>query len=91
MPPTQNRVSTLKPGRIIGSAVSGGVANTDDVFWRVVATAASIHVFPEEPMDNWMYITNISTVTSSILNQIFATEGIAPFIGVSKGIPAPVF
>ncbi|GFP57080.1 nonribosomal peptide synthetase lcsA [Trichoderma asperellum] len=89
LPNNQNRVSIVKPGRIIGT-VEHGIANVDDFIWRVVSTAASIKAFPEEPEAHWNYIQDVSSVASGILNQIFDSE-IAPFSMSGSGMPVPVF
>jgi thioester reductase-like protein len=90
LPADQNRISTLKPGRIIGSPETG-VANVDDVLWRIVSSAASLRVYPAEPEDHWVYITDVDTVATSVLSQLYNKEGIAPFISVTGGMPATVF
>ncbi|GFP57378.1 nonribosomal peptide synthetase lcsA [Trichoderma asperellum] len=90
LPADQNRISTLKPGRIIGSSETG-VANVDDMLWRVVSTAASLHVYPSEPEDNWTSAVAVDTVASSVLDQIYTKEGIKPFVSVHGGVPATVF
>lgn len=89
LPINQNRVSIVKPGRIVGT-VEHGIANVDDFVWRVVSAAAEIKAYPEEPEAHWNYIQDVSSVTSSILNQIFDST-IAPFIMSGSGMPVPVF
>lgn len=71
LPANQNRVSIVKPGRIIGTTESGGVANVDDFIWRVVTTASSLRAYPEEPEAHWNFIQDASSVASGILNQVF--------------------
>ncbi|PNP39601.1 hypothetical protein TGAMA5MH_08417 [Trichoderma gamsii] len=90
LPSSQNRVSIVKPGRIIGASASGGVANTDDFIWRVVATASSLRAYPEEPEAHWNFIQDVSSVASGILNQIF-DSAITPFLISGSGMPIPVF
>jgi thioester reductase-like protein len=90
LPTKQNRLSIVKPGRIIGSQ-SNGVANVDDLIWRVVSGAAAIHAYPVEPTENWMYIADASSVASTVLNQVLEDNPILPFIHVTGGMPTPVF
>ncbi|EHK46024.1 non-ribosomal peptide synthetase [Trichoderma atroviride IMI 206040] len=90
LPAKQNRLSIVKPGRIIGSQ-SSGVANVDDLIWRVVSGAAAIHAYPTEPAENWMYIADVSSVASTVLNQVLEEDPICPFIHVTGGMPTTVF
>jgi amino acid adenylation domain-containing protein/thioester reductase-like protein len=90
LPADQNRISTLKPGRIIGSPETG-VANVDDVLWRIVSAAASLGVYPAEPEDHWVYISDVDTVASSVLSQLYSKQGIAPYVSATGGMPATVF
>ncbi|KAL7925987.1 hypothetical protein ACQKWADRAFT_329035 [Trichoderma austrokoningii] len=89
LPINQNRVSIVKPGRIIGKA-EGGIANTDDFIWRVVATASSLRAYPKESEAHWNFIQDVGSVASGILNQIFDSE-ITPFSISGSGMPIPVF
>ncbi|KAL6903105.1 amino acid adenylation [Trichoderma evansii] len=90
LPHIQNRVSIVKPGRIIGST-RNGIANVDDMIWRVVAGAAAIHAYPVEPLEHWIHITDVSSVASTILQQSFTNGGISPFVSIEGGMPAPIF
>lgn len=90
LPAKQNRLSIVKPGRIIGPQ-STGVANVDDLIWRVVSGAATMHAYPTEPADNWMYIADVSSVASTVLNQVLEEDPIRPFLHVTGGMPTTVF
>ncbi|PNP59079.1 hypothetical protein THARTR1_01327 [Trichoderma harzianum] len=90
LPKEQNRLSIVKPGRIIGSE-SNGVANVDDLIWRVVSGAAAIHAYPVEPSENWMYIADVGSVASAVLSQIFHENAIDSFVHVTGGMRTPVF
>ncbi|KAL7941558.1 non-ribosomal peptide synthetase [Trichoderma barbatum] len=90
LPKEQNRLSIVKPGRIIGSE-SNGVANVDDLIWRVVSGAAAIHAYPVEPLENWMYIADVDSVASAVLKQVFQENPIDSFVHVTGGMPTPVF
>ncbi|KAK1242917.1 hypothetical protein MKX08_005729 [Trichoderma sp. CBMAI-0020] len=89
-PAKQNRLSIVKPGRIIGSQ-SNGVANVDDLIWRVVSGAAAIHSYPAEPAGNWMYIADVGSVASTVLDQVLEEDPIRPFIHVTGAMPTTVF
>ena len=86
---TQNRLSVVKPGRIIGSAVNG-VANVDDYIWRLVATAAALGVYPIEPEGNWTAINDVGAVAAIVVEQVLDTA-IEDFIDVSSGLSVPRF
>ncbi|UKZ56950.1 NRPS [Trichoderma virens] len=90
LPREQNRLSIVKPGRIIGSA-NNGVANVDDLIWRVVSGAAAMHAYPVEPLENWMYIADVDSVASAVLRQVFHENAIDSFVHVTGGMPTPVF
>ncbi|KAL7925636.1 non-ribosomal peptide synthetase [Trichoderma austrokoningii] len=90
LPAKQNRLSIVKPGRIIGSQ-HNGIANVDDLIWRVVSGAAAIHAYPVESAENWMYIADVSCVASTVLNQVLEEDPIRPLVHVTGGMPAPVF
>ncbi|KAL7934405.1 hypothetical protein V8C35DRAFT_327290 [Trichoderma chlorosporum] len=90
LPKEQNRLSIVKPGRIIGSE-NNGVANVDDLIWRVVSGAAAIHAYPVEPLENWMYIADVDRVASTVLNQLFYESAVNYFVHVTGGMPTPVF
>ncbi|KAL6812511.1 hypothetical protein J3E69DRAFT_348791 [Trichoderma sp. SZMC 28015] len=90
LPKEQNRLSIVKPGRIIGSE-SNGVANVDDLIWRVVSGAAAIHAYPVEPSENWMYIADVGSVASTVLSQVLHENAIQSFVYVTGGMPTPVF
>lgn len=80
LPTKHNRFSILKPGRIIGSQ-NNRVANVDDLIWRVVSGAAAIRTFPVEPTENWMYIGDVSSVASTVLNQVLEEDPIRHVTG----------
>nr|UMZ45380.1 hypothetical protein [Paramyrothecium roridum] len=90
LPPGQNRVSIVKPGRIIGT-VQDGVSNTDDFLWRTVAGAAALHFYPIEPDNHFMEIEDVSSVADSVIGQITAEDGISPFMNVDRGMSVATF
>ncbi|KKP02969.1 hypothetical protein THAR02_04900 [Trichoderma harzianum] len=89
LPKEQNRLPIVKPGRIIGSE-NNGVANVDDLIWRIVSGAAAIHAYPVAS-ENWMYIADVGSVASMALGQVFDEDAIDSFVHVAGGMPTPVF
>ncbi|KAL4874539.1 hypothetical protein BJY04DRAFT_224919 [Aspergillus karnatakaensis] len=62
-------VSIVKPGLIIGTAESG-VSNTDDFFWRVVATAVEIGGFNSQEPENIILLAGAQQVASVVAEQL---------------------
>ncbi|EPS44867.1 hypothetical protein H072_1138 [Dactylellina haptotyla CBS 200.50] len=87
-PVAGDRVSVVKPSFLIGTQEEG-VANTDDFFWRVVASAMEIGAYPIEE-DNWLTISSTANVSATILNQVMG-ENVDTFIQVKNGLPVKEF
>ncbi|KAL7928104.1 hypothetical protein V8C35DRAFT_333716 [Trichoderma chlorosporum] len=85
LPADQKRVSIVKPGLIIGTAASGA-ANTDDVLWRAVATAAGIGLTPVHPEGGWLYLGEVDTVACQVVKQVVGRGGVVPFVDIVDGI-----
>ncbi|KAL2864077.1 uncharacterized protein BJX67DRAFT_384078 [Aspergillus lucknowensis] len=62
-------VSIVKPGLILGTAQSG-VSNTDDFFWRVVATAVEIGGFNAEEPENVILLAGAQQVASIVTDKL---------------------
>ncbi|KAL4862973.1 hypothetical protein BDV12DRAFT_34759 [Aspergillus spectabilis] len=62
-------VSIVKPGLIVGTAQSG-VSNTDDFFWRVVATAVEIGGFNAQEPENVILLAGAQQVASVVTDQL---------------------
>lgn len=90
LPVGQNRVSTIKPGRIIGTSEEG-VANLDDFLWRVVATAASLGAYPEDENDAWMHVADVGAISGVTLGHMFSEKGVTPFNDMPLGLPMTRF
>ena len=90
LPRDQNRVSTVKPGRIIGTSEEG-IANLDDFLWRVVAAAASLGVYPEDENDHWMHVADVGTISRISLGHLFSENTVTPFNDISIGLPMSRF
>nr|POF14188.1 nonribosomal peptide synthetase easa [Quercus suber] len=89
LPGSQNMLSTVKPGIIIGSPEQG-VANTDDLVWRLVASAARIGAYPGEPLEHWVAVSDTDAVTDTILSQL-TVEILNPFLKIDTGVPVSIF
>lgn len=89
LPAGQNRVSTVKPGLIMGTAAEG-VANVDDFVWRVVAGAARIESHPEDFDDAWLPISDVEHVSRTVISQIF-TENISSAVKIKTGMSVSEF
>lgn len=90
LPANQNRLSTVKPGLIIGT-VEEGVANTDDFMWRVVSGAAQLQAYPQEPSNHWLQISDVHTVADTIISHILTTTSVTPFVEVANRMPVATF
>ncbi|KAI9904099.1 hypothetical protein N3K66_000628 [Trichothecium roseum] len=89
LPEGQNRISTIKPGRIIGTAEEG-VANLDDFLWRIVGTAVAMGAYPTGPDEKWMFIEGVDIISSLVTSKLgTSSDGVTAFddmkIGVSVG------
>ncbi|KFZ00234.1 hypothetical protein V500_01123, partial [Pseudogymnoascus sp. VKM F-4518 (FW-2643)] len=75
----------VKPGFIIGTADSG-FSNTDNILWRVVATAAAMKVFPDDPAGTWLYVSSVDDIATRVTTQLFATGSITAFVDIIDGM-----
>lgn len=90
LPEGQNRISTIKPGRIIGTA-GKGIANLDDYLWRVVATSIALGVHPEDSHDSWMPSQGVDMISSIITSNLHGVDGITAFQNLNTGLPVSTF
>ncbi|KAI9903476.1 hypothetical protein N3K66_000005 [Trichothecium roseum] len=90
LPEGQNRISTIKPGRIIGTA-GEGIANLDDYLWRVVATSIALGVHPEDAHDSWMPSQGVEMISSIITSNLHCVDGITAFQSLNTGLPVSTF
>jgi thioester reductase-like protein len=74
LPPGQTMLSTIKPGLIIGTP-DQGVANTDDLLWRIVSAAARTRAYPQEPSNHRMRIDDTDSIVRRIIRQLFSVPG----------------
>nr|POF18067.1 nonribosomal peptide synthetase dtxs1 [Quercus suber] len=88
LPPSQNVLSTVKPGVIIGTP-ERGVAKTDDLVWRIVAGAVCLGAYPCEA-EHWMSVSDVDAITSTILKQL-TLGSVEPFVDIDTGIPIADF
>ncbi|PQE24211.1 non-ribosomal peptide synthetase protein [Rutstroemia sp. NJR-2017a BVV2] len=71
---TNQHISTVKPGLIIGTAKEG-VANTTDFLWRYVAGAMSIGCYPIPAKDDWLRVANVDRVANTTINALLRGSG----------------
>lgn len=92
LPTSQNRVSLVRPGKILGCKNNKGVANTDDYLWRVVAGAVGMGRYPTSDYDQWMLAADVSTLSENILGKLFAdSHGDHAFDDMVIGVPTAKF
>nr|POE51972.1 apicidin f synthase [Quercus suber] len=89
LPSTQNLLSTVKPGLIIGSPQQG-IANTDDLIWRLVAGAARVGAYPIESSKHWVFVSDVDAITNTILDQL-TLGSVDAFVDIDTGITVPDF
>jgi amino acid adenylation domain-containing protein/thioester reductase-like protein len=90
LPACQNRLSVIKPGRILGTAEEG-VANLDDYLWRVVATAISLRAHPVDTLDVWMPCATVSVISERVLSNLTTDGGVIKFDNMEEGLPSEKF
>nr|POF13484.1 nonribosomal peptide synthetase easa [Quercus suber] len=89
LPPSQNVLSIVKPGFIIGS-LEQGVANTDDLIWRITAGAARIGAYPTESAEHWVFVSDVDAISCAILEQL-TLDSPEPFVDIDTGVSVPAF
>ncbi len=65
------RLSIVKPGYIIGSTSTGGIANQQDFVWRLIATCVEIGSYNAKESSHWLYISDNDRVALSIMSTLF--------------------
>ncbi|KAJ6261017.1 hypothetical protein Dda_3682 [Drechslerella dactyloides] len=83
-----DHVSVVKPSFLVGT-LEEGVANTDDFFWRVVASAMEIGAYPIEE-ENWLSISSTADVSATILNQALG-DNVTASVQVRNGMAVKEF
>ncbi|KAI3545133.1 HC-toxin synthetase [Colletotrichum abscissum] len=63
------KFAVVRPALIIGSSVDG-VPNLDDFVWRVVMGCHTIRAFPEEPMENWVYLCGADRFADIVIDKL---------------------
>ena len=85
-PSFQNtRLSTVKPGYIIGTATSG-IANTRDFIWRLVAACVEIGAYNADEAAHWLFVADVSRVAESVVAGVFGTHASGHVERVLDGI-----
>ena len=75
---SQQRVSIVKPGYIIGN-VGDGVAVADDFLWRLAASCLDIEGYNAADADAWLFVSDVDRVATAVLDCCFSSAEPAPF------------
>ena len=65
--PSQQRVSIVKPGYIIGTTKEG-IANADDFIWRLTASCIEAKSYNATEFDSWLFISDVDRVASAVFD-----------------------
>ena len=65
MAPSQQQISIVKPGYIIGT-IEDGIANVDDFIWRLTASCIGIKAYNASEEDSWLFIADVDRVATAI-------------------------
>lgn len=90
LPSNQNRISVIKPGRIIGTPEEG-TANIDDYTWRIVGTAIATGCYPLGDTELWMPMQTIDWISSHIISTLTTREGVIAYDDLHLGMPTTRF
>lgn len=63
--PTQQRVSIVKPGYIIGTA-GDGIAIAEDFIWRLVASCVDIEAYNAADANSWLFVSDVDRVATAV-------------------------
>jgi len=77
-------VRVVKPGFIIGDS-ERGVASKNDFIWRYIAASVEIGAYDKESANWWLFVTDISRVSETILQSVFDSD-CKPTIKILDGI-----
>ncbi|KAI1866903.1 hypothetical protein JX265_007479 [Neoarthrinium moseri] len=92
--PAGQRINTVKPGIIIGTATEG-IANTDDFIWRLVAGACEAGAFVDGEQDAIVSLAGADHVAQRIIHACLGSQcerDSAPeALKMTEGIPVREF
>ncbi|KAF5857862.1 hypothetical protein ETB97_005206 [Aspergillus alliaceus] len=77
-------IRVVKPGFIIGNA-KRGIASKDDFIWRYIAASIEIGAYDKDNANGWLFLTDISRVSETILQSVFDLE-CKPVVKILDGI-----
>ncbi|KAI4277633.1 MAG: hypothetical protein L6R38_005416 [Xanthoria sp. 2 TBL-2021] len=63
--PSNQRISIVKPGYIIGSK-DDGIAATDNFIWRLTASCARMELYSAEEPGAWLFVSDVDRVANAI-------------------------
>lgn len=93
--PSQQRVSVIKPGYIIGSAAEG-TAVTDDFIWRLTASCIDIKAYNGSEAKSWLFVSDVNRVAVAVADRCVPPKAAAPsgsanIVKILDGIPVKRF
>lgn len=92
--PTQQHVSIVKPGYIIGT-VEDGLAPTDDYIWRLAATCLDNKIYNAADIGSWLFVSDVDRVASRVTEacsiRIPSLEKAADVVKILDGLPTSDF
>lgn len=72
-PSLRHRLRIVRPGFIIGT-VNDGIANVDDMLWRVVATAVTTGSYNASEPDSWLFVSAVDWTANLITYETLHTQ-----------------
>lgn len=93
--PSQQQVSIVKPGYIIGT-VEEGTAITDDFIWRLTASCIDVKGYNASDADSWLFVSDVDNVAAAVLGCCNSSTAAAQSKGayvikILDGIPLSDF
>ena len=93
--PSQQRVSIVKPGYIIGT-VAEGITSVADFIWRLVASCVDIKAYNADDANSWLFVSDVRRVAAAISDcccssKLSAQPGSVTIVKILDGIPVSGF
>ena len=94
--PSQQRMSIVKPGYIIGT-VGEGISMTDDFIWRLTASCIDVKGYNVSDANSWLFVSDVDNVAATVLrccrcsNADAAPSRSANVVKILEGIPLSDF
>lgn len=94
--PSQQRMSIVKPGYIIGT-VGEGISVTDDFIWRLTASCIDVKGYNVNDANSWLFVSDVDNFAATVLgccrcsNADAAPSRSANVVKILEGIPLSDF